>query len=463
MNSASRVDSGFAGLGLSPRMLARLDRLGFTTPTPIQEAAIPIGLRGRDLVGIAQTGTGKTLAFGLPMIERLAGSSKVGLVVVPTRELALQVDETLAAVGGPFGLRTVVLIGGASMARQVQQLRARPRAIIATPGRLLDHLGQGTLSLGNVGIAVLDEADRMLDMGFAPAINRLMAQVPAERQTMLFSATMPEEITRLATRYLNDPERVETAPQGTLVEGVTHELFVVDKPDKPELLDRLLAKHKGKVLVFSRTKHGARKLTRSVSQMGHTTAELHANRSLAQRRSALDGFKAGKFRVLVATDIAARGIDVQAIELVINYDLPDSPDDYLHRVGRTGRAGATGHAITFATPEQGKEVRDIEKLLRTTLPLSPDSALDLPRPQAPTPRGPARQLAQPQHTQAEQRPANGRGADSLAPRQAVVHRTERPAPRQKDVSTVEAPARSRQDRPAHNGHRRSPSWAGRSR
>src|SRR5262249_44228935 len=237
MNTAPPAVSGFAGLGLSPRILTRLGRLGFDTPTPLQEAAIPNRLHCRELGGICPTGTGKTLAFGLPMIERLAGTPKIGLVVVPTRELALQVDETLAAVGGPFGLRTVVLIGGASMVRQINQLRARPQVIVATPGRLLDHLGQGTVSLGNVGITVLDEADRMLDMGFAPAIRRIMDQVPTERQTMLFSATMPEEMTHLAARYLKNPERVETAPQGTLVEGVTHELFVVDKPDKTALLD----------------------------------------------------------------------------------------------------------------------------------------------------------------------------------------------------------------------------------
>lgn len=343
----TQIPQGFRALGLTPSLLSKLDRLGFVTPTPIQSDAIPIALEGRDLVGVAQTGTGKTLAFGLPMAIRLT-SDRFGLVLAPTRELAQQIEETLAGLG----LKTALLIGGAAMSPQVAKLRARPNVVVATPGRLMDHLGQRTLSLSRVSIVVLDEGDRMLDMGFAPTIRRIMDQTPRDRQTMLFSATMPREIADLAAQYLRDPARVEIARSGTAPEGVEQELVVVPKEDKPAMLGTLLSDHAGTVLVFSRTRHGARKLARTVRALGHTAAEIHSDRTLPQRRAALQGFKSGAYRVLVATDIAARGIDVKDIALVINYDVPEHAEDYVHRIGRTGRAGATGHAITFATPER---------------------------------------------------------------------------------------------------------------
>lgn len=339
-------------------------------PTPIQLKAIPIAIDGKDMVGIAQTGTGKTLAFGVPMLQRLMGTKNVGLVILPTRELASQVEQALQTIGRQFGLRTAVLIGGTGINPQISALRRQPNVIIGTPGRIIDHLEQRTLSLNNVSILVLDEADRMLDMGFAPAIKRILTVVPRERQTMLFSATMPDDIVRIANQHMKLPLRVEMAPQGTAAERVSHEVFIVPKESKMRLLEKLLADYHGTVLVFSRTKHGAKKIAHAVSAIGHTVAELHANRSLSQRTQALDGFKSGRYRVLVATDIASRGIDVKNIELVINFDIPENPEDYVHRIGRTGRAGEAGRAISFATPDQNRDVRDIQRLMRMTLPVS---------------------------------------------------------------------------------------------
>lgn len=355
--------NGFACLNLSPDINRQLDRLGFVTPTPIQAEAIPHALAGRDVIGIAQTGTGKTFAFGLPMIQKLLSSQSAALILAPTRELAIQIDEELKKIGATLGLKTAVLIGGAPMNRQVQDLRRRPNVIVATPGRLKDHLYQRTTNLRNVSIVVLDEADRMFDMGFAPIVRDILDQTPEKRQTMLFSATMPKEIVELTSRYQNDPVRVEVAPQGTPSELVDQEVHVVEKDRKPELLSSVLYANKGTVLVFSRTRHGARKVARNVRDLGITAAELHSDRTLAQRKAALAGFKSGEFRVLVATDIAARGIDVKEIELVINYDLPDCIEDYIHRIGRTGRNGSSGRAVSFAQPDQHRDVRDIERLI----------------------------------------------------------------------------------------------------
>lgn len=364
-------ESGFHGLGLSPKILAALDKLQFKIPTPIQRKAIPIATSGKDVIGIAQTGTGKTLAFALPMIQQIAEKRKLGLVILPTRELAAQVEEMLKKVGGQFGLRSVLLIGGAAMGPQLQGLSRRPHVIIGTPGRITDHLERSSLKLGDVGIVVLDEADRMLDMGFAPQINRIMKHVPANRQTMLFSATMPGEIVKIAQAYMKMPVRVEVAQAGTVAEKIDQELFIIHKESKAKLLDKLLTQYAGTVLVFTRTKHGAKKVCRAIGDWGHPAAEIHSNLSLSQRRRSLEGFKSGKYRILVATDIAARGIDVTNIELVINYDLPDNLDDYVHRVGRTGRAGKTGRAISFVAPEERSKIRIIERLVRTALRISP--------------------------------------------------------------------------------------------
>ena len=361
--------SGFYNLGIAPNILAILDKLNFKIPTPIQKQSIPPAIEGKDLIGIAQTGTGKTLAFGIPMLQAILNGGK-GLVVLPTRELAFQVHEALNKIGGSLRLRTAVLIGGESIRRQIFALQKNPQIVIGTPGRIIDHLQSKTLSLGSVSVLVLDEADRMLDMGFAPQLKRILQAVPRERQTMLFSATMPQDIVAIARTNMKLPISVEIAPSGTTVAEVTQEVFFVGRNDKQRLLEKILYEYRGPVLIFSRTKFGARKITANIRSMGHVTAEIHSNRSLAQRREALAGFKNGKYRVLVATDIAARGIDVKGIELVLNYDLPQSPEDYVHRIGRTARMGNAGHAISFATPDQRSDVRRIERLIRATLPLS---------------------------------------------------------------------------------------------
>ncbi|MFA6431291.1 MAG: DEAD/DEAH box helicase [Candidatus Margulisiibacteriota bacterium] len=377
MNPQSQTNSiSFYGLGIAPNIIEILDRMRFKTPTPIQLKAIPIAIEGKDIIGVAQTGTGKTLAFGIPMIQRLVQQRGRGLILVPTRELALQVEETIHKVGHTFGMRTSVLIGGASMSRQVQSLRMNPRVIISTPGRLLDHIGQGTLRLDDVNILVLDEADRMLDMGFAPQIEKILRFVPKDRQTMLFSATIPEKIVRIASVHMKLPVSVEIARSGTLAENIAQELFIIKKEEKSQLLIKLLEQYRGTVLLFSRTKRGATRITTGLRGAGYKAAEIHSNRSLLQRREALEGFKTGKYRVLVATDIAARGIDVKGIELVINYDLPDDAENYVHRIGRTARAGHEGRAISFATPDQRGEVRNIEKLIRSVLPVSKHPAFN---------------------------------------------------------------------------------------
>ncbi len=363
-------NSGFYKLGIAPNILTVLDKLAFKTPTPIQEQSIPHALAGKDLIGIAQTGTGKTLAFGIPAIQA-ALNGKRTLVVLPTRELALQVQEVFDKVGGPLGVRTALLIGGESIGRQLVALRRGPSIVVGTPGRIIDHMEQKTVILTNVNMLVLDEADRMLDMGFAPQLKRIISAVPKDRHTMLFSATMPNDIVAIASAQMKLPVRIEVAPSGTAASRVTQEVFFVSKPDKHRLLEKVLGEYRGSVLIFSRTKFGAKKIAAGVRAMGYTAAELHSNKSLSQRREALDGFRNGKYRVLAATDIAARGIDVKGIELVLNYDLPTIAEDYVHRIGRTGRAGGVGHAISFATPDQKMDLRKIERIIRGTLPQSP--------------------------------------------------------------------------------------------
>lgn len=362
---------GFSGLGIAPSLLEKLARLNYKNPTPIQRQAIPIAIQGKDIVGIAQTGTGKTIAFGIPMIQRLNRVKGRGLVVLPTRELALQIDESLRRVGTKLGLRTAVLIGGTAIRPQIQAIAKNPHIIIATPGRLNDHLNQKTLRLSNVRIVVLDEADRMLDMGFAPQIQKIFQALPRDRQTMLFSATIPPEIIKMARVYLKLPIRIEIAPTGTIAERLTQEIFIIPKDAKVRLVAKILQQYLGPTLIFTRTKYGAKKLTKVIRDIGHPAAEIHSNRSLSQRREALQGFKSGKYRVLVATDIASRGIDVVGIELVINYDLPTHAGDYVHRIGRTARAGVGGHAISLATPDQRRELRDIERFIRKSIPVSP--------------------------------------------------------------------------------------------
>lgn len=370
VKDASRKQT-FHDLGIAPQILRSLDHYKFIHPTPIQRDAIPLVAIGNDLTGIAQTGTGKTMAFGIPLAQRLMLQGGHALIMVPTRELAFQVAESLAKITRPLNLRMAVLVGGELMYRQLRALKDNPDIFVATPGRLNDIIRRKKIDLSQVHMVVLDEADRMLDMGFAPQIESVMAMVPTERQTLLFSATMPDSIVKLANKYQKDPLRVEVAPAGSTADQVSQELVVVHRNAKLDLLADVLKDYpNGPVLIFTRTKSGAAALVRSVRHLGQTAAEIHSERTLQQRRQALTDFKLGRARILVATDIAARGIDVTGISLVLNYDLPENPEDYVHRIGRTGRAGKGGHAISFATPEQGKEVKAIERLITKQIPRS---------------------------------------------------------------------------------------------
>jgi len=383
-NVNQQQNLNFYGLGIAPGILETLKRIRYVTPTPIQYQTIPIAIEGKDIVGIAQTGTGKTLAFGIPMIQRLASIKGLGLVLLPTRELAMQIDAELRKIGNPLGLRTALLIGGVPIGPQIGSLRRKPHIIIATPGRLIDHLHQKTVNLQSVNILVFDEADRMLDMGFLPQIREVLRSVPKERQTMLFSATISPEIMGIASANMKFPIRVEIAPTGTTVDSVSQDIFIVAREAKVRLLEKVLAQYSGPTLIFTRTKYGAHRIARAVGQMGHSVAETHSNRTFPQRKIALDGFKTGKYRVLVATDIMARGIDVIGIELVINYDLPSQAEDYVHRIGRTARAGMKGHAISFVTPSEQGEIRAIEWLIRKKLNVS--TLPEFPTMQFPKPR-----------------------------------------------------------------------------
>ena len=365
-----QTSHSFLGLGIAPKILDTLDRLKFKHPTPIQYQAIPLALDNKDLIGIAQTGTGKTLAFAIPTVQKLSGIKGKALIVAPTRELALQVEESFAKIAGPFGLKTAVLIGGDPIKNQLRVLAAQPRVLFATPGRLIDLMEQRKVHLNDVKVLVLDEADRMFDMGFAPQIEIILKALPHERQTLLFSATMPPGIISIVKRHMKMPLSVEIAPSGTKAEHITHELFIVKKEMKKALLEKLLKQFRGSVLLFCRTKIFAHRIASALRQGGHSAAEIHSDRSLPQRRAALEGFKRGQYRILVATDIASRGIDVHGIELVVNYDLPDDAENYVHRIGRTGRAGLAGHAISFATSDQKQDVANIERLIKAVLPIS---------------------------------------------------------------------------------------------
>lgn len=360
----------FNGLGIDPKILDIIRHLNFTIPTPIQLKSIPVIIEGKDMVGIAQTGTGKTLAFGIPMLQRLSKYKGRCLILVPTRELASQVNDHLKIIAQKLNLKTVVLIGGESKYPQIKSLQRRPELIIATPGRLIDHLESKTFNLNEVKCLILDEADLMFDMGFAPQLNKILRLSPKDKQTILFSATMPSSIMEIATKHMTLPVRIEVAPAGTPAENVIQEVIILHKEDRTSQLQKILSEYKGSVLIFVRTKSSVKNICHNISNMNHTVAEIHSNRTLVQRTRALRGFKEGQFRILVATDIAARGIDVKGIELVLNYDLPDNIEDYIHRIGRTGRAGKMGQAISFATPSQITDVRRIERIIKKEIPLT---------------------------------------------------------------------------------------------
>lgn len=372
--------TSFDTLGVSPALLRNLTKAGFAEPTAIQAQAIPHALAGRDVLGCAQTGTGKTAAFVIPMLERLSGAPKGqprALILAPTRELAIQIQATIDTLGRDLQLFATTVVGGADMQAQVRGLRQRPDIIVATPGRLLDHMWNGTISLLAMTILVLDEADRMLDMGFSQQINQILDAMPEERQTLLFSATMPTDLARLAQASVKDPVNVMVAKSATTADGVSQAVHHTTHDHKNALLMSLLQSESDTVLVFARTKHRADRLGSMLGTAGHRVAVLHGGRTLPQRRAALEGFRRGTFRVLVATDIAARGIDVANIAHVINYDVPNCPEDYVHRIGRTARMRATGRATTFVTAEDQDQLRAIERLLGQAVPRAEGSQTSL--------------------------------------------------------------------------------------
>lgn len=382
----NKTNTTFAQFGLNPQLCAVLSKQHITDPTPIQEQGIPAVLRGEDIVGIAKTGTGKTLAFVLPLMQMMhqkkSANMATTLIVVPTRELAYQVHESCKWFEGLFGIVSTVIVGGAPVHQQIKALQRRPQIVVGTPGRLNDLLKQRKLQLGGTEYIVLDEADRMFDMGFEPQIKEMFryAPKPEQRQTLLFSATMPASVLGIVQHYMREPVHIEVATHGSTADTVQQEVVVLDEANRKEALLELLDRTKGAVIVFMRTKHHAKKLNRWLRDNGQRSEELHGNLSLAQRKRAVAALQQKRSRILVATDIAGRGIDISHIELVVNYDLPDNPEDYIHRIGRTGRAGKTGRAVSFVRADQAAELRAIQQLInkqitKTTLETVPSAQL----------------------------------------------------------------------------------------
>jgi len=372
--------TSFAELGLRPELLRAVDEAGYTTPTPIQVQAIPVILAGKDVMGGAQTGTGKTAGFALPILQKLAPMANTNhsparhpvraLILTPTRELAVQVEESFRTYGKYTNLRSTVVYGGVDIKQQLPIVRGGVEILVATPGRLLDHIEHKSVYLGQVEIFVLDEADRMLDMGFIPDIKRIMALLPvtAKRQNLLFSATFSGEIKKLADQLLNAPQLIEVAKRNTAADTVTQSAYKVPAEAKRALLEHLVrSRNLTQVLCFMRTKHGVSRLARQLEKDGLVTDAIHGDKSQQTRMEALAAFKEGKLQVLVATDVAARGLDIDDLPLVVNYELPYVPEDYIHRIGRTGRAGASGEAISFVAPEEEKYLADIERLLKKSV------------------------------------------------------------------------------------------------
>lgn len=412
----------FQDLKLIDPLIRAVNAEGYDRPTPIQAQAIPHLLQGRDLVGCAQTGTGKTAAFALPVLQHLYLTKNPNvkrrgvraLILSPTRELAAQIGDSFATYGRFTGLRHTVIYGGVGQQPQVNAMRNNPDVVIATPGRLLDLMNQGFVRLNNIEIFVLDEADRMLDMGFIHDVRRIISALPAQRQTLLFSATMPPDIQELADTVLMDPVHVEVTPQATTVEKIAQSVFFVEKRNKRALLEHLLTdKSVGRVLVFTRTKHGANKLAEQLEDSKIRADAIHGNKSQTARERALANFRNGRIRVLVATDIAARGIDVEDVTHVINYDLPVEPESYVHRIGRTARAGASGIAYSFCDADERKFLRDIERLIRLSVPVVDEHPYHVA---APAPRshnnGPRRTGSSDQRRDGDYRRSSGNGGGS---------------------------------------------------
>jgi ATP-dependent RNA helicase RhlE len=475
----------FTDLGLIAPLQQALAEENYTTPTPIQAQSIPHLLAGRDLLGLAQTGTGKTAAFTLPTLQRLmekkgrpAPKSTRVLILCPTRELAVQIQESIRTYGRHLPLRSTMIFGGVTQFSQVRAMQRGVDLVVATPGRLRDLINQGHMDLKSVEVLILDEADRMLDMGFLPEIRKIVALVPKERQTLLFSATMPREISDLAYSLLNNPERVEVAPVSSTAERVEQRLYHVAKTNKRALLAHILRSHQvDRALIFARTKHGADRIAENLEKDGFEAAVIHGNKSQNARQRAIGDLKSGRLNLLIATDIAARGIDIDGVTHVINVDLPNEPESYVHRIGRTARAGASGIALSFCDAEERAFLRDIEKITRQQIPVVEDHPFtgDLPpldvvgpkpkrggggrQERAPRP-GQAKRKREVARTrddrtafaaeldQAESRPASQRGDDRRSAGRAAAHRSaeQRPAERREQRRDGQ-----RQDRPRQDG------------
>ena len=436
---SSTTPQSFAELGLRPEILRAVAEAGYTTPTPIQLQAIPLILEGLDVMGGAQTGTGKTAGFALPILQKLLPLANVSpsparhpvraLILTPTRELAIQVEEAIATYGKHTGLRSTVVYGGVDIRQQLPTVRGGVEILVATPGRLLDHIEQKSVYLGQVEIFVLDEADRMLDMGFIPDIKRIMALLPAtaKRQNLLFSATFSNEIKKLADQLLNAPRLIEVARRYSTAETVSQSVYKVSTERKRALLAHIVtSRDLWQVLCFVRTKHGASRLARQLEKDGLKTTAIHGDKSQPARLEALDDFKAAKVQVMVATDVAARGLDIDDLPLVINYELPYVPEDYIHRIGRTGRAGASGEAISFCSPDEERLLTEIERMLKRSIPVASDNGI-------PADRAPAHAERESAHAGREPRaPREPRAVRE--PRQAREARPAKP-PRERAAET----------------------------
>lgn len=429
--------SDFDMMELPSKLVARLKDMGLTNPTPIQKQAIPHALNGRDVMGLAQTGTGKTAAFGVPIVAQMlalegrpAPKSARGLVLAPTRELATQISQNLRAFAQKSALKVTMVVGGQSINNQIRQLERGVDLLVATPGRLLDLMDRRAVRLDETVFLVLDEADQMLDMGFIHDLRKIAQVLPSDRQTMLFSATMPKQMNELAQSYLRRPIRVEVSPPGKAADKVTQEVHFIAKAEKAALLIEMLDKHRDeRALVFGRTKHGSEKLMKSLVKAGYAAGSIHGNKSQGQRDRAIAAFKSGEIKVLVATDVAARGLDIPDVKHVYNYDLPNVPDNYVHRIGRTARAGKDGAAIAFCAPDEMGELRAIQKTMGITIPVGsgrPWETADIPAGETSKGRG------------------RGRGRGSRAGAQARKPDGARPATGQK-------PPRSRRRRKSGGG------------
>ncbi|HMC96656.1 MAG TPA: DEAD/DEAH box helicase [Flavobacteriales bacterium] len=458
----------FNDLGLIEPILKALQTEGYTQPTPIQEQAIPHLIKGRDLLGCAQTGTGKTAAFAIPILQELherpaQGSKRMirTLILTPTRELAIQIGESFAAYGRNLQVKHTVIFGGVGQKPQTDALHRGVDIVVATPGRLLDLMNQGYVDLKHVEIFVLDEADRMLDMGFIHDVKKVIAKLPAKRQTLFFSATMPNEIAKLANSILTDPIKVEVAPQSTTAETVDQHMYFVDRTDKNKLLLHLLQGTTiREALIFTRTKHGANKVAKILVQAGFGAEAIHGNKSQSARQAALKNFKDGKIRALVATDIAARGIDIDGLTHVINFDIPNIPETYVHRIGRTGRAGASGKALSFCDHEEKEFLRDITRLIKREIPVVTDHPFVMtggpkraePEVREPRqPRGPGR--GNNPRGRSGERPQGGGQRNGQRPQGQGQRQGQRPSHSSNGQRST-APARSGEgQRPAHGGQR----------